>query len=526
MPGPPHSLDDFKTYTDEVKPKSSSSSKPKSSCFSGLCFGSRNSSSKTPLKSNESRERLVDESFRSGRGSTSTEYNVEDDWSEAARTRNSAQVTRIPQGSFGRLRLIEGVPYTQRKPNRPINEDAYLFESRELRDGSRVTLVGVFDGHVNEQLSHWLSENYSSVFFAVLSILKQSFGLPNCLTYLKKLFPSSESFAVRSQRLLHLNCPDFVTLSLCVSFAICDEKAMALGNVDTANSGSCASIVAVTDSGVFMATLGDSSAALIASCEGQTRTLFKTSDHRTITRPDEVDRIVSAGGKVHKGRSIGMAFSSISVTRSLGDTIWRANDDWKRDKTREPNSKNPVIDKDLLEFSRMKGCVGVCSDPEWYSCRFITDEDSITTRINLESNSPDRVFRKHEEVATNNCRFFLVVGSDGFWETSGLSSLLECLAGPTGYQIDSHGLIQVAKDAIGPAPHDDSTVVVAQLVLRHDNRSNDRDGLESEQMRQSEPAQDDDAGRGRGRRGSCKRRSQSDHHDTNTAGGHLDYLFS
>ena len=525
MPGPPHSPDDFKTYTEDLNTKSVSSSKTKSSCFSGLCFGSRNSSSKIPLKSSESRDRLVDESLRSGRGSTSTEFNVEEDSSGVGRTRHSNLTTRTPQGTFGRLRMIEGVPYSQRKPNRIINEDAYLFESRELRDGSRVTLAGVFDGHVNEQLSHWLSENYSSVFFSVLSILKQSFGLPNCLTYVKKLFPSPESFAVRSQRLVHLNCPDFVTMSLCVSFAICDEKAMALGNVDTANSGSCASIVAVTDSGVFMATLGDSSAALIASCEGQTRTLFKTSDHRTITRPDEVDRIVSAGGKVHKGRSIGMAFSSISVTRSLGDTIWRANDDWKRDKTREPNSKNPVIDKDLLEFSRMKGCVGVCSDPEWYSCRFITDEESITTRILLESNSPDRVFRKHEEVATNNCRFLLVVGSDGFWETSGLSSLLECLAGPNGYKVDSSALIQVAKDAIGPAPHDDSTVVVAQLVLTEDAKV-DKDVKENEDMMEKEHIEEVDIGRDRGRRGSCKRRSQSDHHDTNITGGHLDYLFS
>jgi len=518
----PHSIDDFKTYSDSLNAAPTTAYRAKPSCFSRLCFRSRNSSSRIPLKSSESRDRLVEESLRSARASTSTE-NIEDESSEAARARQSNVTTRSIQPVSGRLHLIEGVPYTQRKPNRPINEDAYLFESRELRDGSRVTLIGVFDGHVNEQLSHWLSENYSAVFFSVLIILKQSFGLQNCLTYVRKLFPSSESFAIRSQRLLHLNCPDYVTLSLCVSFAICDEKAMALGNIDTANSGSCASIVAVTDTGVFMATLGDSSAALIASYEGQTRTIFKTSDHRTITRPDEVDRIVSSGGKVHKGRSIGMAFSSISVTRSLGDTIWRANDDWKRDKTREPNSKNPVIDHDLLQFSRMKGCVGVCSDPEWYSCQFTTDDES-TSRINLKSNSPDRVFKKDEEVATNNCRFFLVVGSDGFWETSGLSSLLECLTGPNGYQIDSSGLIQVAKEAIGTAPHDDSTVVVAQLVLKKNDEGLE-EGVQSEEGVQTESGQDDDNPRGRGRRGSCKRRSQSDHHDTN-AGGHLDYLFS
>ena len=517
MSRPSQSHDDFKTYTEGRTVIAPRVQKSRSSCFSALCFRSRSSSSKIPLKSSDSRDRLVDESLRSGRGSLSTE-NLEEEPADATRLKAGNSSVRIQQMLPGRLRLIEGVPYTQRKPNRRINEDAYIFESRSLRDGSRVTLVGVFDGHVNEQLSHWLSENYSCVFFSVLVVLKQAFGLPNCLTYVKKLFPSSESFAVRSQRLSHLSCPDYVTLSLCVSFAICDEKAMALGTVDTANSGSCASIVAVTDTGVFMATLGDSSAALIATCEGQSRTLFKTSDHRTITRPDEVDRIVSSGGKVHKGRSIGMAFSSISVTRSLGDTIWRANDDWKRDKTREPNSKTPVIDQDLLEFSRMKGCVGVCSDPEWYSCHIISDDASETSRICLKSNSPDRVFRKEEEIATKNCRFFLVVGSDGFWETSGLSSLLECLTSVDGSRADSSKLIAVAKEAIGPTPHDDSTVVVAQLRLDA--------GLMSDNLDQhTEPLEDGDAGRGHGRRGSSKRRSQSDQHDTN-AGGHLDYLFS
>lgn len=460
----------------------------------------------------------MEESLRSARGSLSTE-NLDEESMDPARIKVSHLSGRTQLMLPGRLRLIEGVPYSQQKPNRRINEDAYIFESRSMRDGSRVTLVGVFDGHVNEQLSHWLSENYSSVFFSVLGILKQAFGLPNCLTYVKKLFPTSESFAVRSQRLSHLSCPDCVTLSLCVSFAICDEKAMALGTVDTANSGSCASIVAVTDTGVFMATLGDSSAALIATCEGQSRTLFKTSDHRTITRPDEVDRIVSSGGKVHKGRSIGMAFSSISVTRSLGDTIWRANDDWKRDKTKEPNSKTPVIDQDLLEFSRMKGCVGVCSDPEWYSCQFITDDASEMTRICLKSNSPDRVFQKEEEIATNNCRFFLVVGSDGFWETSGLSSLLECLTSPDGSRADSRKLVDVAREEIGPTPHDDSTVVVAQLILRLDI------GLTSHSQEEEETEPLEDGDRGHGRRGSSKRRSQSDQHDAN-AGGHLDYLFS
>ena len=325
--------------------------------------------------------------------------------------------------------------------------------------------MGVFDGHGNEQLSHWLSANFSQIFFKVFAIFQQSFGLPHCIGYVRKLFPSEESYKSRCSRLYALNCPEFISLSLSTSFALCEELAMNIAHVDTAHGGSCATVVAVTRSGFYAAKVGDCSASLVTvpAC-----VILKTSDHRPSTRPDEVHRVTSLGGLVYKGNSVGMAFSSLNVTRSLGDTLWRANDDWKRDKTREAsNSAALAVDESLSSFSRTKGCVGVSSDPEWYSCQCVKQEEEeenpFSFHWQVSTNSPDKTPsvkpRRFEQGAPS---FFLVIGSDGFWETSANSAILQRLC--SAKKIPSvPELMEIAKDHIGSAPHDDSTVLIAKL---------------------------------------------------------------
>jgi serine/threonine protein phosphatase PrpC len=244
---------------------------------------------------------------------------------------------------------------------------------------------------------------------------------------------------------------------------------MSLHTIDTVNSGSCASIVVITNSGIFISTIGDSSVALISVSppssdrEGRdTYTLFKTSDHRAVCRPDEIDRVTRLGGKVHKGRSVGMEYSSINVTRSLGDTIWRANDDWRRDRTEEN-----AVDEELMEFSRMKGCVGITSEPEWYSCFFRKKRRSSSIRedmwLDFKSNSPETSLRHQNISCCNDEKFFIIAGSDGFWETNGMSRIIEFIE--TSDNSSSDQLINIAKTSIGSSPHDDATIIVAQMGL-------------------------------------------------------------
>ena len=443
---------------------------------------------------------------------------VEDGTNTPKRILRSQQSGHMNNFLVGGLRPGPGVAYSQIKRGRQVNEDSYLLESRELVSGSRISLIGVFDGHGNEQLSHWLSVGFADVFFKIFTIFQQAYGLPECLDYIRKLFPSDDSFRVRSKRLAALNCPDVVTLSLCASFAVCEEQAMSLANVDTAHGGACATVVAVTYAGVFIAKVGDSSAAIL-STSGSSSIVLKTSDHRPICRPDEVSRVVALGGSVYKGNAVGMAFSSLNVTRSLGDTLWRANDDWRRDKTCEPTSNQLAIDESLSLFSRTKGCVGVTSDPEWYSCCCQGGSSggegvvhwAVSTNAPLESTGK-RLFKSGGD---SEVRFYLVVGSDGFWETPAVGSLVQ-RAAAEGDPPSASELVDIAAGFIGGAPHDDSTVVVTELSIDMDHLVGRRKTVVG-----GGTSTDGESVRTTRR----QRRSMSDH-DKGGGGGHLDYLFA
>jgi serine/threonine protein phosphatase PrpC len=59
--------------------------------------------------------------------------------------------------------------------------------------------------------------------------------------------------------------------------------------------------------------------------------------------------------------------------------------------------------------------------------------------------------------------FFLIVGSDGFWETSAFTAIrkkLESLETPTTQQ-----LVNLSSGIIGNSPHDDSTLVIIELEI-------------------------------------------------------------
>ena len=432
------------------------------SCFKRLCFGSRAASSVS--------RRSVDSCHEPGASTYTT---------STAENRGTSPVLQLPSqpsmslGMPGGVCLSRALAYSCTKRGRLINEDSWILESRELFDGVRITLMGVFDGHGNEQLSHWLSGNFSDVFFKLFAIFQQSFGLPRCIGYSRQMFPSEDSFRSRVSRLYALSCPDFITLALSVGLAICEEWAMSIANVDTAHGGSCATVIAVARGGFYVAKVGDCSASLLAP---KTRNLtfpvlLKTSDHRPVCRPDEVHRVTQLGGKVYKGNAVGMAFSSLNVTRSLGDTLWRANDDWKRDMTKDPTTTEMAVDEELSNFSRQKGCVGISSDPEWYvasAVRVVSElEESTPTtsplfKWEVSTNSPDKT-PSIQLPPFDKGPFFLILGSDGFWETNANSLFVHRMAKdfPESPTVDE--LMQTAVSAIGTGPHDDSTVIIAQI---------------------------------------------------------------
>jgi hypothetical protein len=388
-----------------------------------------------------------------------------------------------------------------------------------------VSLIGVFDGHGNEQLSHWLALHFADVFFRVFTIFQQAYGLPDMVEYIRKLFPSGESFKARSKRLLALNCPDVVTLSLCASFAVCEEQAMSLAHIDTAHGGSCATVIGITHAGFFVAKAGDCSAALVCR-KYPSSFILRTSDHRTVNRPDEVSRVIALGGAVYKGNSVGMAFSSLGVTRSLGDTLWRANDDWKRDMTRDSSSNQPAIDESLSQFSRLKGCVGVTSDPEWYSCccHGGRSQGEEVVHWAISSNSPPeyttssaRVFKGVDE----DLKFFLILGSDGFWETQAVGALLQALDSSS-KKFSANDLSLLASQAIGTSPHDDSTVIVVELSIEREDLDDGGGSSQHTERRRAGSSGGDILQAKRNIAPTVKRRTTSGSVEPN---GPLDYLF-
>jgi serine/threonine protein phosphatase PrpC len=428
----------------------------------------------------------------------------------------------------GALRFVSGTAYSQTKRGREVNEDSHLLETRELPSGSSVTLVGVFDGHGNEQLSHWLSLNFADVFFRLFSVFQQVYGLPDAMEYIRKMFPSDDSFRVRSKRLTALNCSDVVTFSLCASFSVCEEQAMSLANIDTAHGGSCATVAAITRAGFFVAKVGDCSAALI-SPSPPIGLILKTSDHRTCNRPDEVNRVLAQGGSVYKGNAVGMAYSSLNVTRSLGDTLWRANEDWRRDMTRDAVSNLFAIDESLSLFSREKGCVGVSSEPEWYSCCCVggTSQGEQVLHWAVSSNSPaESISSCSSKVFFSDghaVKFFLILGSDGFWETQAFASIMQKLhhEQTAFFDFSPQDLSQTAQHIIGSAPHDDSTLVVVEL--RIDKNELQEEPLQEEaSQRRRVGSSDGEALFAKRPAVTVKRRTTSASADPN---GPLDYLF-
>lgn len=443
-----------------------------------------------------------------------------------------AQVAATHVANFlnGGLRPVSAVPFSQTKGGRQINEDSFMAESRELASGARISLLGVFDGHGNEQLSHWLARHFGDVFFKVFTIFQQSYGLPNCVDYVRKLFPSDESFRARSKRLTALNCPEVVTLSLCATFAVCEEQAMSLVHVDTAHGGSCATVVAITAAGFFVAQVGDCAVALLSTQPSEDSSLvLKTSEHRPSCRPDEIARVEAQGGSVYKGNAVGMAFSSLNVTRSLGDLIWRANEDWKRDNTRDRLSNQKAIDESLTQFSKDKGCVGLTSDPEWYSCCCHGGSSGGEEVVHwaISTNAP------REFMSLSNKRlwkgehvgFILIAGSDGFWETAAFAAVKRKLESG-GAPVSAQDLVTLSSGIVGKAPHDDSTVVMIELQI-------DREALVGKPLSQQRriPAvtnslggsSDGDSPASSSVRRKGRRRSASGDHKANA---HLDYLFS
>jgi serine/threonine protein phosphatase PrpC len=209
-----------------------------------------------------------------------------------------------------------------------------------------------------------------------------------------------------------------------------------------------------------------------------------------------------------------MAFSSLAVTRSVGDSLWRANDDWKRDKTRDGEGQL-AMDEALSDFSRTKGCVGITSEPEWYSCCLQGGSSggeqvvhwAVSTNAPSEVLSIPKIFRP-----TDDLRFYLVVGSDGFWESSAVSSISNRIDDNGQSTPSANELIEVAAAAIGTTPHDDTTVVVAELLV-------DADGLVAAGSTISEKTST---------KYRTARRSQSDQEDRHPPPrkGDLDYLFA
>ena len=502
----------------------SSSSSLAGSCFSRFCSRSRRRAVRVGIPSSEPRLRARgQEGFASARTASS---GGEEQSTPRPGLRAQPMEVYLSNYMKGALRWVSGESHSQRKRGREVNEDSCLLETRILPSGLRVSLIGVFDGHGNEQLSHWLSDHFADVFFRIFSVFEQAFGLPNMLDYICKLFPSEDSFRARSKRLAALHCSDLVTMSLCASLAVCEEQAMNLDHVDTAHGGSCATVVAITNAGFFVAKAGDCSAALISGGPYPTGVILRTSDHRTSNRPDEVSRVLSLGGSVYKGNAVGMAFSSINVTRSLGDTLWRANEDWKRDMTKDASSNQRAIDESLAQFSRDKGCVGVSSEPEWYSCccQGGRSQGQQVVHWAISSNSPPeyntansaKLFKASS--SATSLKFFLILGSDGFWETQAFPAILQSIesAAPN----SAKNLALLASQVIGLSPHDDSTVIVAELIIDMDELQDD--SCLTERRRAGSSDGDTLFGK-RGSAMSVKRRTtggnEPDPH------GSLDYLF-
>ena len=304
---------------------------------------------------------------------------------------------------------------TRRSPEE--NEDTYVCFSRNA-----VTIVGVFDGHSSNSLSVWLKLHVEEVFAEVSSTFPtdpDQYGSLSCdLPKIWELFPSAPAAAERLSSLEKLIFPNTLTLCLALTLAIAEERAICDATVDTATAGSCVTLVAIDRSAgsVQAAFLGDSAFAVYTTDDVTLR--YRSSEHRLPHRKDEAARVLAAGGRIFRNRAIGMEWSSLAVTRSLGDTLWKAGDFWVRDASVGKSGKRS-LDPELVDFSRSRGCIGVSSDPE-----LVCLDDLPRT-------------------------FSLVVASDGFWDTTNGS-----VKSP---------LFESARALVSVAPPDDVTLIVLEI---------------------------------------------------------------
>jgi serine/threonine protein phosphatase PrpC len=284
----------------------------------------------------------------------------------------------------------DGTSYSVAKRGRGATENEDSWVKFEL-GGYHV--LAVFDGHVNSSLSKFLAENIREIltFVANLTIDASS------IEQFKLKFKLMDN-AIITEFLSSLpNSDSSMELILKSALQLAEEIAVSLPNVDTATAGACASLAAVHSQSntLYGAFCGDSTIAVLSE---DYQILFRSSEHRVSNRPDEIERVIREGGNILRNKSIGMEWSNLSVTRALGDTVWKSGDLWKRDITSNKRGQK-VLDSELVEFSRARGCVGVSSEPECFLFKF-----------------------------TTAC--YIAVGSDGFWDTFIPGNPFECPINP------------------------------------------------------------------------------------------------
>jgi len=164
---------------------------------------------------------------------------------------------------------------------RPTNEDTHIFQTLKIKSmGGKVILAGVFDGHAGNEVS---------------KILEEELG----------------AFLELELRRLKSNLPWMVSKRLTESIVKFDEN-LRLRNLP---SGSTLAIVLISSEHVYIVNLGDSR-TVVFTPEG--KILFETKDHKP-DNPEEVKRIVNAGGKIVSIFGVKRVNGYLSLSRAMGD---------------------------------------------------------------------------------------------------------------------------------------------------------------------------------------------------------------
>ena len=305
----------------------------------------------------------------------------------------------------------------------------------------------VFDGHGGSSVSRWLRQNVSKTFLDITSSLSQDELSTNmdatsvefyAPAGLKQLFPAG----VLRRELSELVFPDTLTFALTLTLVLLHERLLAIEGVDSVTQGACASIIAVDLRRGFMhaAYCGDTGVGVFN--RGPPPVLrFRSSDHHP-SRPDENERVLKEGGRVFRGRAVGVEFSSLGVTRAIGDSIWQVGDGWLRDRSKAKNG-DFLIDNDMIEFARGRGCTGVSNIPEFFTLEFSPSEETQ----NEEFLNPFPLTNPPIKAAVSLPeKFSVIVASDGWWDG-------------VGFYLKGRD----AKNSIPAAPADDATAVIMHL---------------------------------------------------------------